>query len=123
MRVDIKALSDSELQEQGFSNMSVKLHGFGLYTDDELCAVCITTEKQDSISGEVVLEKLFVREDKRHYGVALKLLNYTLRTMRACGYKYAVAVPDDEADERFLTKFGFEKAEGRSALSLYRIEL
>ncbi len=121
MRVDIKALSDSELHEQGFRNISVKLHGFGLYTDDEMCAVCITTEKQDSISGEVVLEKLFVREDKRHYGVARKLLNYALRTMCACGYKYAVATPDNETAERFLIKFGFEKAEGKSAL--YRIEL
>ncbi len=121
MRIDIKALSDNELQEQGYSDISVKLHGFGLYTDDELCAVCITTEKQDSISGEVVLEKLFVREDKRHYGVARKLLNHTLRTMRAGGYKYAVATPDNEAAERFLIKFGFEKAEGKSAL--YKIEL
>ena len=121
MRVDIKALSDSELQEQGYIDISVKPHGFGLYTDDELCAVCITTEKQDSINGEVVLERLFVREDKRHYGVARKLLNHTLRTMRACGYKYAVAVPDNEAKERFLLKFGFEKADDRSAL--YRIEL
>lgn len=122
MRVDIKALSDSELHEQGFGNISDKLHGFGLYTDDELCAVCVTTEKQDSISGEVVLEKLFVREDKRHYGIARKLLNYTLRTMRACGYKYAVATPDSEEAKRFLAKFGFEKAEGKSA-PLYRIEL
>ena len=121
MRVDIKALSDSELQEQGFNNTSGGMHGFGLYTDDELSAVCITTEKQDSISGEVVLEKLFVREDKRHYGVARKLLNHTLRTMRADGYKYAVATPDNEAAERFLIKFGFEKAEGKSAL--YKIEL
>lgn len=122
MRVDIKALSDSELREQGFSNISDKLHGFGLYTDDELCAVCITTEKLGSVSGEVVLEKLFVREDKRHYGVARKLLNYTLRTMRACGYKYAVATPDGEEAKCFLIKFGFEKAEGKSA-PLYRIEL
>lgn len=65
--------------------------------------------KQDSINGEVVLERLLVREDKRHYGVARKLLNHTLRTMRACGYKYAVAAPDNEAAERFLVKFGFEK--------------
>lgn len=121
MRVDIKVLSDSELSEQGCHDVSDKLHGFGLYTDDELCAVCITREKPDSVNREVVLQKLFVREDKRHYGVARKLLNYTLRTMRACGYKYAVAVPDDEAAERFLIKFGFEKAEGRSAL--YKIEL
>ena len=121
MRVDIKALSDNELQEQGYSDISVKLHGFGLYTDDELSAVCITTEIPDSLNKEVRLEKLYVCEEKRHYGVARKLLNHTLRTMRACGYKYAVASPDNEAAERFLIKFGFEKAEGKSAL--YRIEL
>ena len=39
MRVDIKALSDSELQEQGFINTSGGMHGFGLYTDDVLSAV------------------------------------------------------------------------------------
>lgn len=122
MRIDIKALSDSELYEQGFDNKSGKLHGFGLYTDDELCAVCIASEKPDSIRREVVLEKLFVREDKRHCGTARKLLNYTLRTMRACGYKYAAAVPDNDSAESFLIKFGFEKAEGK-AETLYRIEL
>ena len=90
MRVDIKALSDSELQEQGFNNTSGGIHGFGLYTDDELSAVCITTEIPDSLNKEVRLEKLYVCEDKRHYGVARKLLNHTLRTMRACGYKHAV---------------------------------
>ena len=99
MRVDIKALSDSELQEQGFNNTSGGMHGFGLYTDDVL-SVC---------------------EEERHYGVARKLLNHTLRTMRACGYKYAVVTPDSEDAVRFLVRFGFEKAEGKSAL--YKIEL
>lgn len=74
MRVDIKALSDSELQEQGFNNTSGGMHGFGLYTDDVLSAVCITTE-----------------------------------------------IPDSEDAVRFLVRFGFEKAEGKSAL--YKIEL
>ena len=104
MRVDIKALSDSELQEQGFNNTSGGMHGFGLYTDDVLR-----------------LEKLYVCEEERHYGVARKLLNHTLRTMRACGYKYAVVTPDSEDAVRFLLRFGFEKAEGKSAL--YKIEL
>ena len=122
MRVDIKALSDEEMSEQGCHEISGKLHGFGLYTDDELSAVCITKEKPDSVNSEVILRKLFVREDKRHYGVARKLLNYTLRTMRACGYKYAVAEPCNEEAERFLIKFGFERAESRSA-PLYKIEL
>ena len=109
MRVDIKALSDSELQEQGFNNTSGGMHGFGLYTDDVLSAVCITTEIPDSLNQD------------RHYGVARKLLNHTLRTMRACGYKYAVVTPDSEDAVRFLVRFGFEKAEGKSAL--YKIEL
>mgnify|MGYP003187355148 CR=1 FL=1 len=61
------------------------MHGFGLYTDDVLSAVCITTEIPDSLNKEVRLEKLFVCEEERHYGVARKLLNHTLRTMRACG--------------------------------------
>jgi len=52
MRVDIKALSDSELQEQGFNNTSGGMHGFGLYTDDVLSAVCITTEIPDSLNKE-----------------------------------------------------------------------
>lgn len=121
MRVDIKALSDSELQEQGFNNTSGGMDGFGLYTDDVLSAVCITTEIPDSLNKEVRLEKLFVCEEERHYGVARKLLNHTLRTMRACGYKYAVATPDSEDAVRFLVRFGFEKAEGKSAL--YKIEL
>ena len=56
MRVDIKALSDSELQEQGFNNTSGGMHGFGLYTDDVLSAVCITTEIPDSLNKEVRLE-------------------------------------------------------------------
>ena len=41
--------------------------------------------------------------------------------MRACGYKYAVVTPDSEDAVRFLVRFGFEKAEGKSAL--YKIEL
>ena len=64
MRVDIKALSDSELQEQGFNNTSGGMHGFGLYTDDVLSAVCITTEIPDSLNKEVRLEKLFVCEEE-----------------------------------------------------------
>ena len=102
MRVDIKALSDSELQEQGFNNTSGGMHGFGLYTDDVLSAVCITTEIPDSLNKEVRLEKLYVCEEERHYGVARKLLN-------------------SEDAVRFLLRFGFEKAEGKSAL--YKIEL
>lgn len=97
------------------------MHGFGLYTDEVLSAVCITTEIPDSLNKEVRLEKLYVCEEKRHYGVARKLLNHTLRTMRACGYKYAVVTSDSEDAVRFLVRFGFEKAEGKSAL--YKIEL
>ena len=46
------------------------MHGFGLYTDEVLSAVCITTEIPDSLNKEGRLEKLYVCEEKRHYGVA-----------------------------------------------------
>lgn len=41
------------------------MHGFGLYTDEVLSAVCITTEIPDSLNKEVRLEKLYVCEEKR----------------------------------------------------------
>ena len=57
------------------------MHGFGLYTDDVLSAVCITTEIPDSLNKEVRLEKLFVCEEERHYGVARKPVSYTHLTL------------------------------------------